>query len=141
MIVTSALRHRVLLTYGSFDLFSQNHVRLLRDLSGMCEELIVGCATDSYCMSHDEPCAVPFTDRRAMLEHCRFVSRVIPFETLDQQHTDIVNYNVSALAMGTDWRGRLDGLRDIVKLLYVTDSGMAQLPKRQFEPLLKSAVY
>lgn len=141
MIVTSPARHRILLTYGSFDLFSQNHVRLLRDLSGMCEELIVGCATDSYCMAHAEPCAVPYTDRRAMLDHCRFVSRVIPFETLDQQHTDIVNYNVSALAMGTEWRGKLDGLRDIVKLLYVAESGMTQMPAPQFEPLLKSAVY
>lgn len=141
MIVTSALRHRVLLTYGSFDLFSQKHVRLLRDLSGMCEELIVGCATDAYCIDQAEPCAVPYADRRAMLEHCRFVSRVIPFETLDQQHTDIVNYNVSALAMGREWRGRLDGLRDIVRLLYLSDMEQPPMPLTRAAPTLQAAIY
>lgn len=141
MIVTSSLRHGIILTYGSFDLFSQNHVRLLRDLSGMCEELIVGCATDSYCLEHAEPCAVSYSERRAMLEHCRFVSRVIPFETLDQQHTDIINHNVSALAMDRSWRGRLDGLRDIVRLLYLADSDMPFMPAKQAIPVMRSAIY
>ena len=141
MIVTSALRHRTLLTYGSFDLFSQTHVRLLRDLSGMCEELIVGCATDSYCMQAAVPCAVPYAERRAMLEHCRFVSHVIPFHSVDQQHTDIVNYNVSALAMDRSWQGQLDGLRDIVRLLYLTQSDMAYLPANQAASGMRSAIY
>ncbi|WP_370401465.1 hypothetical protein [Sulfitobacter sp. JB4-11] len=141
MIVASGLRHRTILTYGSFDLFSQNHVRLLRDLSGKCAELIVGCATDGYCIDHAEPCAVPYAERRAVLEHCRFVARVIPFETLDQQHTDIVNYNVSALAVGPEWRGQLDGLRDIVKLLYLPHDAMPQAPVKLTQPVQKYAIY
>jgi len=141
MIVTAPRRHGIILTYGSFDLFSQNHVRLLRDLSAMSEELIVGCATDGYCMDNAEPCAVPYAERRAMLEHCRFVSRVIPFDTIEQQHTDIVNYNVSALAMDRSWRGRLDGLRDVVRLLYLSDSDMPYLPAKQPIQVMRTAIY
>ena len=141
MIVTSRLRHPTVLTYGSFDLFCQNHVRLLRDLSGLCDELIVGCATDHHCMTEGTACSVSYADRRAMLEHCRFVSRVIPFETIDQQRTDIVNYNVSALAVSNDWRSHVEDLRDIVKVLYIQDDAMPQPPIRAGQTAPRYAIY
>ena len=110
---------RVVLTYGRFDMFHQDHVRFLRQISQMGQELIVGCSSDEHAQSVGMPCHMPFTERRALLESCRFVSRVIAEKDADQKRTDIVNYNVSALAMGDEHEGQLDDLHDIVQVVYL----------------------
>jgi len=110
---------RVVLTYGSFDLFHQGHARLLQRLSMMGSELIVGCSTDAYNEQMGVPAVTPYAQRRLMLESCRFVSRVISEQAWEQKYTDIVNYNVSVFAMGEDWRGQFDHLNDVAQVVYV----------------------
>ncbi|MGJ8626513.1 MAG: adenylyltransferase/cytidyltransferase family protein [Sulfitobacter sp.] len=112
-------RHRVVLSYGRFDQFNQFHVSLLRQLCALGDELIIGCATDDFALFEGRPCAQNYDQRRATLERCRFVSRVIPEDTWEQKHTDIVNYNVSVFAMGAQWSGQFDNLRDITKVCYL----------------------
>ena len=109
---------RVVLTYGVFDDIGPQTSARLRHLGGLGRELIVGCATDALCLRSGIRCALPYRQRRAMLERARFVSRVIAQDCWDQLRTDIVNYNAGALALGkvppfVD----LQGLSDIVQLL------------------------
>lgn len=118
-----AEQHRVVLTYGRFDLFNQNHIEFLRQLSKMGDELIVGCTVDSLAELENRPCQQGFEDRRAILESCRYVSRVIAEETPDQKHTDIVNYNVSVVVMSDIWAGELDHLRDVTQVRYLMRHG------------------
>lgn len=115
----SQMSSRVILTYGSFDMFHQGHARLLQRLSMMGSELIVGCSTDAYNDQMGLPAVTPYAQRRLMLESCRFVSRVIAEQDWDQKYTDIINYNVSVFAMGEDWRGQFDHLNDIAKVVYI----------------------
>lgn len=110
---------RVVLTYGSFDLFHQGHAQLLQRLSMMGTELIVGCSTDAYNAKMGVPAVTSYAQRRLMLESCRFVSRVIAEQEWDQKYTDIVNYNVSVFAMGDDWKGQFDHLNDVAQVVYV----------------------
>ncbi|MCX7559860.1 adenylyltransferase/cytidyltransferase family protein [Sulfitobacter sp. F26204] len=110
---------RIMLTYGRFDLFHQDHIRFLRQVSAMGHELIVGCATDEHARRSGYPCQMSYAERRAILQSCRFVSRVIPETSFDQKRTDIVNYNVSALVMGKNQRGHFDGLQDVAQVLYL----------------------
>lgn len=110
---------RKVLTYGRFDLFDQDHVRFLRDLSRLGNELIVGCATDDHARAQGRPCQMPYDARRAMLDHCRFVDHVIGLAAAAQIRTDIVNYNVATLAMGLEWRGQFDHLRDVAQVVYL----------------------
>lgn len=110
---------RIVLTYGSFDLFHQGHARLLQRLSMLGSELIVGCSTDAYNEAMGVPAVTSYAQRRLMLESCRFVSRVIAEQDWDQKYTDIVNYNVSVFAMGDEWTGQFDHLEDITQVLYV----------------------
>ena len=114
-------RHRVILTYGRFDQFGQNHIRLLRGLAALGDELIVGCASDDFAQLQGHPCLQSFKMRRAMLDKCRFVSRVITEESFEQKHTDVINYNVSVLAIRAAWAGQCDDLRDITQVLYLPD--------------------
>ena len=110
---------RVVLTYGSFDLFHQGHARLLQQLSMLGSELIVGCSTDAYNAKMGVPAVTPYAQRRLMLESCRFMSRVIAEQDWDQKYTNIVNYNVSVFAMGDDWTGQFDHFEDIAQVVYV----------------------
>lgn len=112
---------RVVLTYGRFDQFSPYHGSFLRRLAALGHELIVGCRTDDFALSEGRACLQPYTQRRNMLESCRFVSRVITEETWDQKHTDIVNYNVSIIAMSSNWAGQFDHLRDITRVQYMDE--------------------
>ncbi|WP_386178746.1 adenylyltransferase/cytidyltransferase family protein [Sulfitobacter sp. MF3-043] len=114
-------RHRVILTYGRFDQFGQNHIRLLRSLAALGDELIVGCASDDFAHLQGYPCLQSLETRRAILRKCRFVSRVITEESFEQKHTDVINYNVSVLAISAAWAGQCDHLRDIAQVLYLPD--------------------
>ncbi len=119
-------QHRVVLSYGRFDQFNHYHAEFLRRLSALGDELIIGCATDEFSLFEGGPCIQNFSQRRATLEQCRFVSRVIAEETWDQKHTDIVNYNVSVFAMGAEWTGQFDDLRDITNVHYLNAYGAAE---------------
>ncbi len=108
---------RNVLTYGRFDGFDEGHVRLLRHLASLGSDVIVGCATDAFCTRIGRPAVVPYAARRAMLESCRYVARVIALDTWDQRRTDIVNYNVSALAVRDGPDQPADDLHDIVQVV------------------------
>jgi len=110
---------RVVLTYGSFDPFHQGHARLLQRLSMLGSELIVGCSTDAYNEAMGVPAVTSYAQRRLMLESCRFVSRVIAEQDMEQKYTDIINYNISVFAMGDEWKGQFDHLEDITQVVYV----------------------
>lgn len=115
----SPISSRIVLTYGSFDMFHQGHARLLQRLSMMGTELVVGCSTDAYNEEMGVPSITSYAQRRLMLESCRFVSRVIAEQEWDQKYTDIINYNVSIFAMGEDWTGQFDHFEDITKVVYI----------------------
>ena len=110
---------RIVITYGTFDLFHYGHVRLLERLSAMGTELIVGCSTDEFNALKGKQSVMSFEQRRAILASCRYVSRVIPEESWAQKRTDIVNNNVSIFAIGDDWAGKFDDLSDLAQVIYM----------------------
>ena len=115
----TSMSSRIVLTYGSFDLFHQGHARLLQRLCMMGSELIVGCSTDAYNEQMGVPAVTSYAQRRLTLESCRFVSRVIAEQDMEQKYTDIINYNISVFAMGDEWKGQFDHLEDITQVVYV----------------------
>ncbi|APE43334.1 hypothetical protein BOO69_07830 [Sulfitobacter alexandrii] len=110
--------HRVLLTYGIFDDMGPDCSARLRRLGALGRDVIVGCATDTFCRRSGLAVTTPYALRRMRLERTRFVSHVIGQECWDQLRTDIVNYNVDVLALGDVPPGvDLSALRDIVHLV------------------------
>jgi glycerol-3-phosphate cytidylyltransferase len=98
---------RTILTYGEFDGFHTGHADWLRQLARMGSDLVVGCQSEQFCQRAGRPA----------LERCRYVSRVIPLETWDQVRSDIVNYNVSVLALPAHLPLPVSGLDEIVQVL------------------------
>jgi len=123
MMALSGLPPRaIVISYGVFDMLSSDHLARLKVLAGLGHEVIIGCADDAYCADLGIVPRRSFAQRRAALQSCRYVSRVIAQTSAGQQRTDIVNYDVDILAMDSRWVGAFDGLEDVVKVHY--------LPKR-----------
>ena len=110
---------KVILTYGTYDLFHVGHIRLLRRLKALGGKLIVACSTDEFNAIKGKQTAIPFDHRVEVLEACRYVDKVIPETHWEQKRDDIVKYNVDLFAMGDDWAGKFDELRDLCDVLYL----------------------
>lgn len=110
---------RNVLTYGAFDGLTVDHAQWLRRLSRLGSDLIVGCTTDDFCSYLGSPVHTPFKTRRAMLESCRFVSRVIAVDGWEQRWSDIVNHDISILVLPEGARQELEGLDAIVQVLEI----------------------
>lgn len=123
MNMASPAPRRTVLSYGTFDLSQPVETQHLRDLSALGDELILGCATDAFADLHGLSTTADYAQRRDMLEHCRYVDRVIAQKTTGQIRTDIVNYNVCIFAMDEAWTGQFDDLQDITQVIYLPRSG------------------
>lgn len=126
------ISRRIVLSYGRFDCFGLHQGIFLQQAMALGDELIIGCTTDHYTRARGMSCTQPFELRKEMLEHCRYVDRVIPLRDVAQMRTDIVNYNASVLVVAQDDPTAFDTLHDIVQIQY--------LPRTTFErqPLLQA---
>ena len=110
---------RTIITYGTFDLFHVGHVRLLQRLADLGDRLIVACSTDEFNALKGKTTAVPYADRVEVLQACRYVDQVIPEENWAQKRDDIARLGADMFAMGDDWVGKFDDLRDLCDVLYL----------------------
>jgi len=113
------MSEKVVLTYGTFDLFHIGHVRLLKRLRAMGDKLIVGCSSDEFNARKGKQTIIPFDQRAEVLMGCRYVDDVFPEHTWEQKRADILRTNAAVFAMGDDWAGRFDDLQDITQVLYL----------------------
>ena len=97
---------RVVLSYGTFDLFHVGHVRLLERLKALGDRLVVGCSTDEFNSLKGKKCIFSYRDRAEILSSCKYVDEVFPEESWDQKIDDVKKYSASIFAMGDDWRSR-----------------------------------
>lgn len=107
------------ITYGTFDLFHFGHVRLLKRLAALGDELYVGCATDEFNLIKGKKSIVPYEERIEVLAACRYVDHVFAEEHWDQKPNDIKTFNADIFGMGDDWAGKFDELSEFCKVVYL----------------------
>lgn len=110
---------KIVLTYGTFDLFHFGHVRLLERLAGLGDDLYVGLSTDAFNALKGKKAVYSYEDRRAILLSTRFVTKVFPETNWAQKRLDIVQYRADIFAMGDDWQGKFDDLSDLCDVVYL----------------------
>ena len=134
-----AERNRVVLTYGTFDLFHVGHLNLLTRLKGLGDRLVVGVSTDEFNEGKGKRTIIPFAQRAAIVGALGIVDSVMPEESWDQKERDIVDLGVDVLGMGDDWTGRFDdlGKRLPVEVVYLPrTSGVSSTEIKQVLALL-----
>ena len=123
---------KTILTYGTFDMFHIGHLRLLQRLSELGDELIVGVSTDKFNHIKGKNVLIPFTQRLEIVKNIKCVDKVIPENNWEQKVTDIEKYNIDIFAIGDDWEGKFDFLKEHCEVVYLPrtkDISTTQLKK------------
>ena len=125
------------ITYGTFDLFHQGHANLLRRAKELGDYLIVGVTTDNFDIqrgkinTHDS-----LMTRIEAVRNSGYADQVILEEFNGQKISDIIRYNVDVFAIGSDWEGKFDYLKEYCQVVYLPRTeGVSSTMLRHKNPL------
>lgn len=110
-----------IITYGTFDLLHYGHINLLKHAKQLGDYLVVALSTDEF--NHNKKhkdCYFNYEERKHMLEAIRYVDLVVPEKNWEQKKTDIYKYNIDIFAIGEDWKGEFDFLKDLCEVVYLS---------------------
>ncbi len=110
---------KTVLTYGTFDMFHIGHLKLLQRLSELGDELIVAVSTDEFNQIKNKTVLIPYEQRAEIVANIKCVDRVIPENNWEQKIEDIKKYDVDIFAMGNDWEGKFDFLKEHCEVIYL----------------------
>ena len=110
---------KTILTYGTFDLFHIGHLNLLKMLKSMGDTLIVGVSTDEFNELKGKRTIIRFEQRIQIVGAIEYVDKVFPERTWEQKVEDIKTHNVDTFAIGNDWQGKFDHLKDYCEVVYL----------------------
>lgn len=111
---------RVVVTFGTFDVFHVGHLRLLRRAAALGDRLAVGISTDALNVAKKGRDAVFSQDERAeIVAGMRCVDAVFFEESLEAKADYLRALRASVLVMGDDWAGKFDDLRSVCDVVYL----------------------
>ena len=112
---------RRILTYGTFDLLHNGHIRLLKRAKARGDYLIVALSTDEFNKIKGKKSYYSYEKRKEMLEALRFVDLVIPEKSWEQKASDIKKYEVDEVVMGSDWKDsdKFEYLKEYCDVVYL----------------------
>lgn len=108
------------ITYGTYDLLHQGHINLLRRAKELGDYLIVGVTSDSFDRGRGK-----LNVRNNVLERVEavkatgYADEVIIEDYVGQKIDDIQKYNVDIFAIGSDWDGKFDYLKEFTEVVYL----------------------
>jgi len=108
------------ITYGTFDMLHQGHINLLRRAKELGDWLIVGVTSDSFDRGRGK-----LNVRNNVLERVEsvkatgYVDEVIIEDYIGQKIDDIQKYDIDIFAIGSDWEGKFDYLKEYCQVIYL----------------------
>ena len=112
---------KVVITYGTFDLFHVGHLNILKRAKELGDYLIVAVSSDAFNAGKGKTAYHSQEDRKAILESVRYVDEVIFEDSWDQKVKDVQEHHVDVFVMGDDWKGKFDHLEDLgVEVVYLS---------------------
>lgn len=109
-----------IVTFGTFDIFHQGHLEILKRASSYGDELIVGISSDNLNFNKKQRYPVySQKERMEIISSLKFVSEVFLEESLELKREYLLKYGADCLVMGCDWTGKFDEFNDICEVLYL----------------------
>jgi glycerol-3-phosphate cytidylyltransferase len=123
---------KTIITYGTFDMFHIGHLKLLKRLKKMGDRLVVAVSTDEFNRGKGKRVMIPYKQRAKIIKSIKYVDKVIPEKSWEQKVVDIKKHNIDIFAIGDDWRGEFDFLKEHCEVVYLErtkDISTTQLKK------------
>lgn len=111
---------KTIITYGTYDLLHQGHINLLKRAKALGDYLIVGVTNDSFDRERGK-----LNVRNNVLERVESVratglaDKIIIEDYIGQKIDDIQKYNADVFAIGSDWEGKFDYLKEYCDVVYL----------------------
>lgn len=108
------------ITYGTFDLFHYGHQRLLERAKKLGDHLIVGVTTDDFDKKRGK-----INVQQSLMERIESVratglaDEIIVEEYEGQKIDDIKRFDIDIFAIGSDWVGYFDYLKEYCDVIYL----------------------
>ena len=108
------------ITYGTYDLLHQGHVNLLKRAKELGDYLIVGVTNDSFDRERGK-----LNVRNNVLERVEavkatgYADQIVIEDYVGQKIDDIQKYDVDIFAIGSDWEGKFDYLKEYCEVVYL----------------------
>ncbi len=112
-------KYKRAITYGTFDLFHIGHLRLLKRIADLSDELYVAVSSDDFNALKGKKCTIPYEERAEIIQALACVTKVIREDCWDQKISDILKNHCDLFVMGDDWIGKFDFLKPYCKVLYL----------------------
>jgi len=109
-----------IITYGTYDLLHQGHINLLRRAKELGDYLIVGVTNDSFDRERGK-----LNVRNNVLERVEavkatgYADQIIIEDYVGQKIDDIQKYDIDIFAIGSDWAGKFDYLKEFCEVVYL----------------------
>ncbi|EAR21153.1 adenylyltransferase/cytidyltransferase family protein [Nitrococcus mobilis] len=110
---------KIVITYGTFDLFHIGHLRLFERAKEYGDKLIVAVSTDEFNSVKGKKVLIPYEQRAEIVKSIRCVDIVIPEMSWEQKVEDVNKHHVDTLIMGKDWEGQFDELKRFCEVVYL----------------------
>ena len=130
------------ITYGTFDLFHQGHFNLLKRAKELGDYLIVGVTTDNFDIERGKMNTCDnVMERIDAVRATGLADKIIIEEYKGQKIDDIQKYGVDIFAIGSDWKGYFDYLKDYCEVVYLPRTeGISSTMLREERPSVKIGI-
>ena len=108
------------ITYGTYDLLHYGHIALLERAKQLGDYLIVGVTSDAFDKNRGKlNVQQSVVERIEAVKATGLADEIIIEEYEGQKISDIKKYNVDIFAIGSDWYGKFDYLKDLCEVVYL----------------------
>lgn len=108
------------ITYGTYDLFHEGHYNLLKRAKALGDYLIVGVTTEYYDLQRGKLNVVDSVlERVENVRRTGLADEIIIEDHEGQKQEDIQKMGVDIFAIGSDWVGAFDYLKELCQVVYL----------------------
>ncbi len=108
------------ITYGTYDHLHEGHINLLKRAKALGDYLIVGVTTENFDINRGKiNVEQSLMERIEAVKSLGIADEVFPEEYVGQKIDDIKRYGIDIFAVGSDWEGHFDYLKEYCKVVYL----------------------